>query len=443
MKKGFTLIELLAVIVILAIIALIATPIVLNIINESKESVGLRSAEMYLDAAEQAISIERMNNTNFKPNTCSITSEGNLFCEGYDPKIEVKVNGEKPIDGNITFTSGKITQVELKYENGKTIVMNNDGDLEYKKEETIKYTSLGNYQHQLPDGAVEDHEVTFDSNGHGICSKCGETVLAAGLYDENDVMLASWDELNNSNTLSVSSSTLECNDTSISGKLIIDDSVTSIGDRAFAYTGLTSVIIPNSVTSIDVCAFQECKRLTSVTLPDSLTKIPMQMFQGCTSLTSIKIPDNVTYIGGGAFRECRNLQSINIPNGVTSTGEAVFVNCRKLTSITLPDSLTKINSSMFENCQGLTSIIIPDSVTVVYYSAFQYCRNLTSIYIPSSVTSIDLSGSVGTTFYDCSPNLKIYCEASEAQSGWTGYSNGKLDIVYGVTRVEYEALIAE
>ena len=68
--QGFTLIELLAVIVILAIIALIATPIVLSIIKDSRESANLRSAEMYIDAVEQAVSIEKMNNSSFNPYRC-------------------------------------------------------------------------------------------------------------------------------------------------------------------------------------------------------------------------------------------------------------------------------------------------------------------------------------------------------------------------------------
>ena len=112
-KKGFTLIELLAVIVILAIIALIATPIVLNIIKDTRESAGLRSAEMYLDAVEQAVSIEKMNNTKFNPSACTIKEDGNLNCEGTNVQVEVK--GEKPINGNITFSKGKITKIRLEY----------------------------------------------------------------------------------------------------------------------------------------------------------------------------------------------------------------------------------------------------------------------------------------------------------------------------------------
>ena len=83
MKKGFTLIELLAVIVILAVIALIATPIVLSIIEETKGSAVLRSAEHYLSIVE--LSIAKKNLTaggSFIPNTCEIQSNGNLLCDG-------------------------------------------------------------------------------------------------------------------------------------------------------------------------------------------------------------------------------------------------------------------------------------------------------------------------------------------------------------------------
>ena len=110
-KKGFTLIELLAVIVILAIIALIATPIVLNIIKDSKENAGLRSAEFYLDALEHSITKKMMDDPTFKPSSCEIQKDGNLKCDEKDVKVEI--NGEKPTSGIIILKSGKIEDVEL------------------------------------------------------------------------------------------------------------------------------------------------------------------------------------------------------------------------------------------------------------------------------------------------------------------------------------------
>ncbi len=127
--KGFTLIELLAVIVILAIIALIATSIVLGIIDDTKESAMLRSAEMYITGVEHAIMKENMNNGgNFRPTNCDI-SNGSIKCDDKD-LIPVEVDGEVPSDGTIVFENGKIKEVTLNYQSG-TIVKDQNGDLVY------------------------------------------------------------------------------------------------------------------------------------------------------------------------------------------------------------------------------------------------------------------------------------------------------------------------
>ena len=126
MKKGFTLIELLAVIVILAIIALIATPIVLNIINDAKESSLLRSADFYIDALENEIMLENMKQGgSFNQNVCNVINE-NLSCDGKE--IALEVDGEVPKGGSITFEEGKVTNVNLTYTSGN-ITMNNKGEL--------------------------------------------------------------------------------------------------------------------------------------------------------------------------------------------------------------------------------------------------------------------------------------------------------------------------
>ena len=117
-KKGFTLIELLAVIVILAIIALIATPIVLNIIKDSKENAQLRSAEFYLDGVEQIITKKMMDDPTFKVSKCEIQQDGNLKCDGRGDVIEIEVSGEKPSSGKICLSSkGIVDKVMVKYNN--------------------------------------------------------------------------------------------------------------------------------------------------------------------------------------------------------------------------------------------------------------------------------------------------------------------------------------
>ena len=101
----------------------------------------------------------------------------------------------------------------------------------------------------------------------------------------------------------------------------IPDSVTTIGTVAFAYNNLTSVTIPSSVTTIGEYAFA-FNKLTSVTIPDSVTTIGYMAFYS-NNLTSVTIPDSVTTIGSKAFEE-NNLTSVTIPDSVTTIGEYAF-----------------------------------------------------------------------------------------------------------------------
>ena len=172
--------------------------------------------------------------------------------------------------------------------------------------------------------------------------------------------------------------------------------VTSIGNSAFANRYITSVDIPDSVTSIGDFAFEHCSGLTSVTIPDSVTSIGNYAFSYCTGLTSVTIPGSVTSIGKGAFSMCRSLTSVDILDGVTSIGDFAFVACDGLTSVNIPDGVTSIGNRAFSMCSGLTSVDIPDSVTSIGNSAFSECHNLTSVDIPDGVTSIG-----GGAFYFC------------------------------------------
>ena len=124
--------------------------------------------------------------------------------------------------------------------------------------------------------------------------------------------------------------------------------------------------------------FNNCKGLTSITIPDSVTSIEHGAFSNCTSLTSITIPNSVTSIGQSAFNDS-GLTSITIPNSVTSIGDNVFSRCNNLESITIPDSVTSIEYAAFYSCTGLTSITIPDSITSIGNSAFDSCRKLASV----------------------------------------------------------------
>ena len=137
--------------------------------------------------------------------------------------------------------------------------------------------------------------------------------------------------------------------------------------------------IPDSVTTIGDSAFAHCYNLTSVTIPGSVTTIGDDAFQTCSSLTSVTIPDSVTTIGDSAFA-CTSLTSVTIPDSVTTIGDNTFLYCYSLTSVTIGDSVTIISSFMFDGCSNLTSVTIPGSVTSIGYRAFYWCNDLTDVY---------------------------------------------------------------
>ncbi len=135
MKKGFTLIELLAVIVILAIIALIATPIIINIIEDSRKSSITESARLYISGLQNRILTENMTGE-FNPSACNIINS-NLSCDG--ESLDYQVNGQKPTSGIINFNNGSVTSYTLNI-GGYTVTKDGDNITTTKGESVIPAT---------------------------------------------------------------------------------------------------------------------------------------------------------------------------------------------------------------------------------------------------------------------------------------------------------------
>ena len=168
--------------------------------------------------------------------------------------------------------------------------------------------------------------------------------------------------------------------------------VTSIGNSAFANRYITSVDIPDSVTSIGDFAFYYCTGLTSVTIPDSVTSIGKGTFAECLGLTSVHIPDGVTSIGFGAFSTCRSLTSVTIPDSVTSIGNFAFYDCTGLTSVTIPDGVTSIGNGAFLMCSGLTSVTFQGAEPPTFDGdPFLDCHLLGTISLTADMTEEQLT----------------------------------------------------
>ena len=215
------------------------------------------------------------------------------------------------------------------------------------------------------------------------------------------------------------------------GPFVIPASVQNIAERQFMGRNLSSVVIPQGVTSIPNQAFQGARNLAAVVIPSSVTHIGNNAFLD-SGLTSVTLPAGLTHIGQGAFGNA-SFTSITIPPGVTHIGNNAFMHTG-LTSVTIPASVTNIGNNAFAGSADLTSITvemgnrhfvsqegvlfdrdmtsivyfpnaragsfaIPAGITSIGWAQFGGRAGLTSIVIPASVTSI------GNSTFDNSTSL--------------------------------------
>lgn len=165
-----------------------------------------------------------------------------------------------------------------------------------------------------------------------------------------------------------------------------------------------------------------------------VTKIEDYAFD-YSKITSLVIPDSVTSIGRNSFRNCPSLATVTIGSGVTELSEWVFANCTGLKNITLPNSLNVIGESAFWGCTALTSLTIPNSVTSINMYAFEDCTSLANVIIPHSVTSIK-----PRAFYGCSSLDTLIYRGTKDE--WEKFKIPSWGTIPENTKVIYVDLIA-
>ncbi len=204
----------------------------------------------------------------------------------------------------------------------------------------------------------------------------------------------------------------------------IPDSVTSIGDYSFySCKGLAKLVIPGSVISIGENAFSCCTNITSITIANGLKSIGEEAFECCYGISSINLPDTLVSIGNNAFLCCPALVEISVapnntkytsingvlfdkkvekliwfprgyvgsyvmPNSVKIVPYEAFSACESLTHIKISNNLPSVNYGMFIECSALLSVELHDNITEIDDYAFAYCENLSAIEIPDKVTRV-------------------------------------------------------
>ena len=178
--------------------------------------------------------------------------------------------------------------------------------------------------------------------------------------------------------------------------LELGENITTIGNSAFYdCRGLKNVTIPQSVTSIGDSAFGECSSLETLSLGENIKTIGDSAFYHCINLgkddlTSVTIPQSVTSIGKDAFRFCNNMKSLTINGAIESMGARAFAGCISLKTLSLGENIKRIGHFAFADCSSLTNVTIPQSVTSIGNYVFRYCTLLKNVTIPEKVTTIGL-----------------------------------------------------
>ena len=170
-----------------------------------------------------------------------------------------------------------------------------------------------------------------------------------------------------------------------------------IGDRAFMYTNVGNMVIPDSVTVIEEGAFSRMPNLTAIDLPGSVQELPYMVFANDENLTEVTLHEGLVTIGSDVFAGT-GISSIALPDTVTSIAQCTFQFCLALKEVKFSAAMTAIESGAFDN-SGLETLVIPEGIEVIGAGAFASCRSLTTVSLPSTLTTMGEEFGAGVFAY--------------------------------------------
>lgn len=211
-----------------------------------------------------------------------------------------------------------------------------------------------------------------------------------------------------------------CTDTSLVIPSVSPDGkpVVAIAENAFANkSGITSVVIPDSVSSVGDGAFKGTS-ITHASVPAPVVyAVRLGTLVDLTVTGRGKIPDS-------AMTSATNLARVTIKEGVTSIGESAFFSCTKIYALSMPDSLTTIGELAFSKCESLRGkLTIGSGVVTIGDKAFNGANNITAVYIPESVKHIGLGAFVSLYGVYGRNDSSIVDVEFEVTEGWFASSN--------------------
>ena len=224
-------------------------------------------------------------------------------------------------------------------------------------------------------------------------------------------------------------------------KVTFGTNLVYIGGCAFKDDiSLSTIVWGKNLVTIDYEAFRSTA-LSSLSIPNSVTTLGTDAFRNCDSMTSVVVGTGVTALSDNCFRDCDSLTKVTINGCVTIIGQSTFNHCDQLISINIPDSVTKIGNYCFEECVSLKAIRLGNGVTHIGYYAFSKCSSLKTIYLPyylstwggdvfsqinNNVTAYVYKGTKSVTFaQEMGINFKYLAFKPNAVTGLRAVSAGK------------------